>query len=125
VILDTSAVSAFVEGNLSVREKIAIGPWPYLPVIVIGEYRFGLLGARDRERRLAWLEELIRIKILHNSLASASPADQACKNLSAPVRRLTGITSREQQAQGTRLDWLRVDQCGEGRSIKDECKRRL
>jgi tRNA(fMet)-specific endonuclease VapC len=60
VILDTNAVSAFAEGNPSVREKIAAGPGPYLPVIVIGEYRFGLLGARDSERRLAWLEQLGR-----------------------------------------------------------------
>jgi predicted nucleic acid-binding protein len=58
MILDTNAVSAFAEGNQSVREKIAAGPGPYLPVIVIGEYRFGVLAARDRERRLVWLEEL-------------------------------------------------------------------
>ena len=60
MILDTNAVSAFAEGNLSVREKIATGPGPYLPVIVIGEYRFGLLEVRDRPRRLAWLEQLTR-----------------------------------------------------------------
>jgi predicted nucleic acid-binding protein len=57
-MVDTNAVSAFAEGNPSVREKIAAGSGPYLPVIVIGEYRYGLLGARDRERRVAWLEEL-------------------------------------------------------------------
>jgi tRNA(fMet)-specific endonuclease VapC len=57
-MVDTNAVSAFAEGNPSVREKIAAGSGPYLPVIVMGEYRFGLLGARDRERRVAWLEEL-------------------------------------------------------------------
>jgi tRNA(fMet)-specific endonuclease VapC len=55
VILDTNAVSAFAEGNASVREKIATRPGPYLPVIVVGEYRFGLLEARDRQRRLAWI----------------------------------------------------------------------
>lgn len=60
MILDTNAISAFAEGDPSVREKIAAGPGPYLPVIVLGEYRFGLLGTRDRERRLAWLNELAR-----------------------------------------------------------------
>lgn len=60
MILDTNAVSAFAEGDRSIREKIAAGPGPYLPVIVIGEYRFGLLAARDRERRLAWLDQLAR-----------------------------------------------------------------
>jgi tRNA(fMet)-specific endonuclease VapC len=60
VILDTNAVSAFAEGDHSVREKIAAAPGPYLPVIVLGEYQFGLLGARNRERRLVWLKELAR-----------------------------------------------------------------
>jgi tRNA(fMet)-specific endonuclease VapC len=60
VILDTNALSAVAEGNLNVREKIADADGPYLPVIVIGEYRFGLLSSRERSRRLPWLQELLR-----------------------------------------------------------------
>lgn len=60
MILDTNAITSFAEGNLSAREKIATGPGPHLPVIVIGEYRFGLLEGRDRPRRLAWSEQLTR-----------------------------------------------------------------
>jgi tRNA(fMet)-specific endonuclease VapC len=60
VIVDTNAISAFAEGDQSVREKIAAGLGPYLPVIVLGEYRFGLQGIRDHKRRITWLEELTR-----------------------------------------------------------------
>lgn len=60
MILDTNALSAFAEGNQSVREFIAAASGPCLPVIVIGEYRFGLLASRERERRLQWLGDLAR-----------------------------------------------------------------
>src|SRR6185436_2932 len=42
----------------NVRKAIADADGPYLPVIVIGEYRFGVLSSRVKEKRLAWLEEL-------------------------------------------------------------------
>jgi len=58
VILDTNALSAFAEGNQAVRETIANAAGPYLPVIVLGEYRFGLMGSPERDRRLHWLEAL-------------------------------------------------------------------
>jgi tRNA(fMet)-specific endonuclease VapC len=59
MILDTNTLSAFGEGNQAVREIIIDAAGPFLPVIVIGEYRFGLLGSRERDKRLAWLSELI------------------------------------------------------------------
>jgi tRNA(fMet)-specific endonuclease VapC len=89
VILDTNAVSAFAEGNPSVREKIAAGPGPYLPVIVVGEYRFGLLGSRDRERRLSWLEELTRhwtvLEISLDTAAAYAEIRQALKERATPI----------------------------------------
>jgi len=59
VILDTNALSAFANANLVVRAKIAYANGPYLPVIVAGEYRFGLLSSREHLRRLPWLETLL------------------------------------------------------------------
>ena len=59
MILDTNALSAVADANPVVREKIAGATGPYLPVIVIGEYRFGLLSSRERLRRLPWLEALL------------------------------------------------------------------
>jgi len=89
VILDTNAVSAFAEGNRSVRERIAASPGPYLPVIVIGEYRFGLLGARDKERRLAWLHELTRhwtvLEISADTAATYADIRQALKERATQI----------------------------------------
>jgi tRNA(fMet)-specific endonuclease VapC len=60
MIVDTNALSAFAERNQNVRDSILNSDGPYLPVIVVGEYRFGLLSSREREKRLAWLAELTR-----------------------------------------------------------------
>jgi predicted nucleic acid-binding protein len=58
VIVDTNALSAFAGGSKSVREALAAASGPHLPVIVLGEYRFGLLSSHDRKARLEWLEKL-------------------------------------------------------------------
>jgi tRNA(fMet)-specific endonuclease VapC len=59
VILDTNALSAFSDGNPAIRQLISRGEGPYLPVIVLGEVRYGLLSSRNREARIAWLEALM------------------------------------------------------------------
>jgi tRNA(fMet)-specific endonuclease VapC len=89
VIVDTNAISAFAEGDPSVREKIAGGPGPYLPVIVLGEYRFGLQRARDRKRRLAWLEELTLhwtvLEISVDTAATYAEVWEALKERATPI----------------------------------------
>ncbi len=89
MILDTNAVSAFAEGNPSVRKQIAATPGPYLPVIVIGEYRFGLLEARDRERRLAWLEALARhwtvLEVSADTATAYAEIRQSLKAQATPI----------------------------------------
>lgn len=60
MILDTNALSAFSETNHVVHERISQGVGPYLPVVVIAEYRYGLLSSRDRARRLVWLDSLVQ-----------------------------------------------------------------
>jgi tRNA(fMet)-specific endonuclease VapC len=60
LIVDTNALSAFADGVVSVRAALRDSEGPCLPVIVLGEYRFGLLDSRERTRRERWLEELLR-----------------------------------------------------------------
>jgi len=60
MILDTNALSAFADGEPGVRDAIANSPGPYLPVIVLGEYRFGLMQLRDAARRMEWLHGLVQ-----------------------------------------------------------------
>jgi len=60
VILDTNAVSALFAGISALGEVLAAHPRHHLPVIVIGEYRFGLLQSRHRKQLELLLRELIK-----------------------------------------------------------------
>ena len=60
MILDTNALSDFFAGNAPLGIIVAAEPRLYLPVIVLGEYRFGLLGstkAKEITPRLDALEQ--------------------------------------------------------------------
>ncbi|MDA0765873.1 MAG: PIN domain-containing protein [Verrucomicrobia bacterium] len=60
MILDTNALSAFADADHKLLARLPSDrPWA-LPVVVIGEYRFGLLGSREGEARERWLQDLIR-----------------------------------------------------------------
>lgn len=59
MILDTNALSAVAEGQPGIMELLAGAQRLALPVIVIGEYRFGIAQSRHRERYRRWLEALI------------------------------------------------------------------
>jgi tRNA(fMet)-specific endonuclease VapC len=60
VILDTNAVSALFVGDPALGEALAGDPRHHLPVIVIGEYRYGLRGSRHRSHLEGLLKSLIR-----------------------------------------------------------------
>ena len=57
MILDTNALSAFIDGDtvvgghLSAQERVAI------PAIVLGEFRYGIAGSRHRLSYETWLYE--------------------------------------------------------------------
>ena len=64
MILDTNALSAWAEQNPSALRLIEAQPFLCLPVVVLGEFRFGLLGSRKRsviEPRLDFLEQAVRV----------------------------------------------------------------
>lgn len=60
MILDTNAVSALLAGDPALGEVLAGDERHHLPVIVIGEYRYGLRGSRFRGHLQSLLEILIR-----------------------------------------------------------------
>jgi predicted nucleic acid-binding protein len=58
VILDTNALSAWCDSD---SDLLAVFPSDrplFLPVIVLGEYRFGIKVARDRTSREKWLDSV-------------------------------------------------------------------
>jgi len=59
VILDTNAVSDFADGDEEVLRRLRNPSTViHLPVIVLGEYRYGLKSSRQRAARERWLDEL-------------------------------------------------------------------
>lgn len=50
MILDTNAVSALLAGDAALERLLADEAIHHLPVIVIGEYRYGLARSRHRAR---------------------------------------------------------------------------
>ncbi len=55
MILDTNALSAFADGLPAVVEKLGLADELYVPVMVLGEYRFGIATSRRRREYEAWL----------------------------------------------------------------------
>ena len=58
MILDTNAVSALLAGEPALGDVLAAQERHQLPVVVIGEYRYGLLRSRHREPLERLLGEL-------------------------------------------------------------------
>lgn len=79
MILDTNAVSALFTGDPALGTVLSEAEMHHLPVIVIGEYRFGLLGSRDRQD----LERMLRV-LLRESLIL--PVDEETAEAYSQVR---------------------------------------
>lgn len=59
MIIDTNALSAFADGDEGVRRVLEGARDHQLPVIVLGEFSFGILSSRHREAYKAWLAKRI------------------------------------------------------------------
>ncbi len=60
MILDTNAVSALLVGDRALGAVLEADPRHHLPVVVIGEYRFGLIRSRHRRRLTSLFDNLVR-----------------------------------------------------------------
>jgi tRNA(fMet)-specific endonuclease VapC len=60
VILDTNALSAFIDGEPTIGVRLSAERHAAIPVIVLGEFRYGIAGSRHRDRYEQWLEEHLR-----------------------------------------------------------------
>jgi predicted nucleic acid-binding protein len=64
LILDTNGVSALADGNAAF-EAAARGVTRFsIPVIVLGEFSFGILRSRHRARYESWLAQLIEASVV-------------------------------------------------------------
>lgn len=60
MILDTNALFAFGDGDAGVGDVLRHQPLAALPVIVLGEFRYGIAESRHRAKYEAWLESHLR-----------------------------------------------------------------
>ena len=60
MILDTNALSAFVDGDAGVGEALRRAARAAIPVTVLGEFRYGIADSRHRAAYEGWLETHLR-----------------------------------------------------------------
>jgi predicted nucleic acid-binding protein len=73
MIIDTNALSAWAEQNPLALKLIEAQSFLCLPVIVLGEFRFGLLGSSKRsilEPEIDYLEQTVRLLEVTRETAS-------------------------------------------------------
>ena len=59
MILDTNALSAWVEGLATVEAAFRSADWLVVPSVVLGEYYFGIRQSRHRSRYEEWLRQYL------------------------------------------------------------------
>ena len=59
MILDTNGLSALADGDLTLEPILRQATSISLPVIVLGEYRYGIWQSRNRARYEHWLAEAV------------------------------------------------------------------
>ncbi len=59
MILDTNALSAMADDDPGVAAVLARAGQVAIPVIVLGEYRYGIAQSRNRSAYESWLTELL------------------------------------------------------------------
>jgi predicted nucleic acid-binding protein len=59
LILDTNALSAIANGERTAAKEFVRAPEVAIPVIVLGEYRFGIARSRHKSAYERWLAQMI------------------------------------------------------------------
>jgi predicted nucleic acid-binding protein len=89
VILDTNALSGFFDGDPGIVEIISKAESLHLPVIVIGEYRYGLRASRLRRQREPKLEAFARactvLPILESTAHAYAAIRQELRRTGKPI----------------------------------------
>lgn len=60
MILDANALSAFVDGDAGVGAILRTQARAAIPVIVLGEFRYGIAESRHRKAYESWLDSQLR-----------------------------------------------------------------
>ena len=89
LILDTNALSAFVEGDSALRRVIEREIDLALPAIVLGEYLFGIRQSRHRLRYEDWLRThlsvFVALPVDHNTASQFADLRAELKSAGQPI----------------------------------------
>jgi tRNA(fMet)-specific endonuclease VapC len=89
VILDTNGLSAVAEGEPAIEPILGKVAQVAIPVIVLGEYRYGISQSRDRAHYERWLDEYLgKFRILdvdERTTASYSAIRVELKKAGRPI----------------------------------------
>ena len=61
LVIDTNALSAIAEGESGATQQVSRAGQVAIPVIVLGEYRFGIAQSRRKREYERWLEEMVSV----------------------------------------------------------------
>ena len=74
MILDTNALSALAEGDSAIEPVLSAATQLAIPVIVLGEYRYGISQSRHRTHYERWLSEYVsEFRVLDINEATTIP----------------------------------------------------
>jgi tRNA(fMet)-specific endonuclease VapC len=89
VILDTNALSAFADGDPAVGDVLRQATRAALPVIALGEFRYGIAGSRHRATYEAWLSAQLPnfdvLSVTEETAAAYAALRVALKHAGRPI----------------------------------------
>jgi len=89
LILDTNALSAFVDGEPEIGAVLGSQHRAAIPVIVLGEFRYGIMGSRHRKAYEEWLNAHLRhfdlLAITAETTAPYASLRATLKRLARPI----------------------------------------
>jgi len=89
VILDANALSAFVDGDAAVGDLLRHQARACLPVIVLGEFRYGIAESKHRSTYEQWLQSQLRhfevLTVTDQTAASYATLRVALKQQGTPI----------------------------------------
>ena len=89
MILDTNALSAFVDGDARVGEVLRRQSRAAIPVIVLGEFRYGIADSRHRGAYQSWLDAQLRhfdiLEVTDETATAYATLRQALKRSGRPI----------------------------------------
>ena len=89
MILDTNALSAFLGGEPAAGARLSVEAHVAIPVIVLGEFRYGISGSRHRGKYEQWLADHLPefevLAVTEPTTVAYARVRVSLKNLGRPI----------------------------------------